>query len=416
MSRGVGYPNTPPLDSSVRGVYRNARMQIIENSEGVAEACATLAKGSYVTLDTEFERTSTYWPKLCLIQIAGHEDNEVFIIDPLAKGIDLSAFYGLMADESVLKVLHAARQDLEIFLHESGALPHPIFDSQVAAMVCGFGDSVGYDTLARKLADAHIDKSSRFADWARRPLTKKQLNYAAGDVTHLRDIYKKLAEALHENERESWLNEEMTVLTEPTTYIVEPLNMWHRLKTRSNNRRFLAYVQQLAAWRELTARERDVPRNRVLRDDILLELAAHPPKDADELSRIRKLPGNLSGADKAGIAAAIAAGRDLPDDELPKSVKSGGPPKGAGPIMDLLKVLLKAKAEHHGVAQRLVANVAELERIAADDEADVPAMHGWRFELFGKDALEMKHGRLGLSVQDGEVTVLPTGSGVSGAS
>lgn len=394
-------------------------MQIIESSQGVAEACAVLAKGTYVTLDTEFERTSTYWPILCLIQLAGHDEDEVYIIDPLADGIDLAPFYALMANEAVLKVLHAARQDMEIFLHESGALPHPIFDSQVAAMVCGFGDSAGYDTLARKLANAHIDKSSRFADWARRPLNKKQLNYAAGDVTHLREIYKRLAEMLHENERESWLDEEMAVLAEPTTYIVEPLDIWRRLKTRSNNRRFLAYVQQLAAWRELTARDRDVPRNRVLRDDILLELAAHPPNNADELARIRKLPGNLSGADKAGILGAINAGRDLSDDELPASVKNAGPPKGAGAIMDLLKVLLKAKAEHHGVAQRLVANVAELERIAADDKADVPAMHGWRFELFGKDALELKHGRLGLSVQDGEVTVLPTepgGSGVSGVS
>lgn len=388
-------------------------MQIIETTEGVAEACATLAKGSYVTLDTEFERTSTYWPKLCLVQIAGHAEDEVFIIDPLANGIDLAPFYALMADQSVLKVLHAARQDMEIFLHESGALPRPIFDSQVAAMVCGFGDSVGYDTLARKLADAHIDKSSRFADWARRPLNKKQLNYAAGDVTHLREIYAKLAEMLHENGRESWLSEEMTILSEPTTYIVEPLDIWRRLKTRSHNRRFLAYVQQLAAWRELTARERDVPRNRVLRDDILLELAAHPPKNAEELSNIRKLPGNLSRNDKTGIVDAIATGRDLPDGELPASVKNDSRPKGAGPIMDLLKVLLKAKAETHGVAQRLVANVAELERIAADDNADVPAMHGWRYDLFGKDALELKHGRLGLSVQDGEVTVLPTGSRAS---
>jgi len=385
-------------------------MQVIENSKGVAEACATLSKGAYVTLDTEFERTSTYWPKLCLIQLAGDGEDDVFIIDPLADGIDLAPFYKLMANESVLKVLHAARQDMEIFLHESGALPHPIFDSQVAAMVCGFGDSVGYDTLARKLADVHIDKSSRFADWARRPLTKKQLNYAAGDVTHLRVIYKRLAETLHENGRENWLSEEMTVLAKPTTYIVETTEVWRRLKARSRNRRFLAYVRELAAWREITARERDVPRNRVMRDDILLELAAHPPKNADELSGIRKLPGNLNGRDKAGLLDALKAGQDLPEDQLPVSVKNDGPPKGAGPIMDLLKVLLKANAEHHGVAQRLVANVADLERLAADDNADIPALHGWRFEIFGKDALELKHGRLGLSVQDGEVTVLPTGS------
>jgi len=388
-------------------------MQIIETSNGVAEACATLAKGSYVTLDTEFERTSTYWPKLCLIQIAGHSDDEVFIIDPLVKDIDLGPFYTLMADQTVLKVLHAARQDMEIFLHENGVLPRPIFDSQVAAMVCGFGDSVGYDTLARKLAGEHIDKSSRFADWARRPLNKKQLNYAAGDVTHLRKIYAKLSETLYENGREPWLKEEVTILGEPTTYIVEPLEIWRRLKTRSHNRRFLAYVQQLAAWRELTARERDVPRNRVLRDDILLELAAHPPKDAEELSNIRKLPGSLGRADMSGILDAISAGRNLPDDQLPTSAKNDSRPKGAGPIMDLLKVLLKAKAETHGVAQRLIANVADLERIAADDKADVPAMQGWRYDLFGRDALELKHGRLGLSVQGGEVTVLATGLAAS---
>lgn len=386
-------------------------MQVIDTSAGVREVCEILSKREVVTLDTEFERTVTYWPKLCLIQLAGEGDDEVFIIDPLASGMDLRPFFDLCANEKVLKVLHAARQDFEIFLHESGALPHPVFDTQVAAMVCGFGDSVGYDALARNLANVHIDKSSRFADWARRPLSNKQLDYAAGDVTHLRTVHRELTAMLHENEREPWLSEEMDILTDPGTYIVEPEVAWERLKTRSKNRRFLAYVRELAAWRERTAQTRDVTRNRVIRDDILMELAAHPPRDLNELKRVRKLPGSLSGPDREDVLKALEAARQCPEKNLPRAEKGRGGGQSGGPVVELLKVLLKARCESHGVAQRLVANVADLERIAANDKADVPALHGWRREVFGRDALELKRGRIGLSIQDGVVAAVPMPAG-----
>lgn len=386
-------------------------MKVIDTAAGVREVCEILSKREVVTLDTEFERTVTYWPKLCLIQLAGEGDDEVFIIDPLAPGMDLKPFFDLCANEKVLKVLHAGRQDFEIFLHESGALPHPVFDTQVAAMVCGFGDSVGYDALARSLANVHIDKSSRFADWARRPLSNKQLDYAAGDVTHLRIVHGELTAMLSENERAPWLSEEMDILTDPRTYIVEPEAAWERLKTRSKNRRFLALVRELAAWRERTARTRDVTRNRVIRDDILMELAAHPPKTLDELKRVRKLPGSLSGPDREGILEALETGRQCPESNLPRAEKGRGGGQGGGPVVELLKVLLKARCESHGVAQRLVASVADLEQIAVNDKADVSALHGWRREVFGKDALELKQGRIGLSIQEGSVAVLPGPAG-----
>ena len=382
-------------------------MKVIEKTAGLEAACASLRQASYVTLDTEFLRTNTYWPILCLIQIAG--PNEAYIIDPMAEGLSLAPFTDLMADESVLKVLHAARQDMEIFLHDFGALPRPVFDTQIAAMVCGFGDSVGYETLVNQIAKTSIDKSSRFTDWSRRPLSKKQLTYAIGDVTHLRVIYENLAEKLEANSRIEWLSEEMDDLTNPATYVVEPGQAWQRLKVRSKNRRFIAIVQAVAAWREQRAQETDVPRNRVVRDDVLMEIAAHPPKSPDDLRRIRGVSdGFAKGHGGETLLAAVSAALDMPDAALPKPAETKRLPRGIGPTVDLLKVLLKMRCEEAEVAQKLVANVADLEQLAADDHANIPASQGWRRDIFGADALALKQGKLGLSIKNGRVVVTET--------
>jgi ribonuclease D len=315
-----------------------------------------------------------------------------------------------MANTSVLKVLHAARQDMEIFLHDFGALPTPVFDSQVAAMVAGFGDSVGYETLVNHFTKARVDKSSRFTDWSRRPLTDRQVQYALGDVTHLRDIYRGLARILAKNGRESWLKEEMEVLTDPATYVVRPEDAWQKLKPKSSNRRFMAYVQAIADWRERRAQSIDVPRNRVVRDDVVLEIAAHPPSSLEDLKRVRGLADNLArGAAGESLMAAVNKAREIPDSQLPRIEKRKQLPRGIGPIVDLMRVLLKLRCEEENVAQKLVANMSDLEELAADDDADVPARHGWRHEIFGQDALDLKHGKLALSIQKGSVALTRIG-------
>ncbi|MFN3233373.1 MAG: ribonuclease D [Alphaproteobacteria bacterium] len=379
-------------------------MNVIENTAELASVCDGLSNTPFVTVDTEFLRTDTYWPKLCLIQIGGPDD--AWIVDPLAKGISLKPFAELLANENVLKVLHSARQDMEIFHHDLNTLPTPLFDTQLAAMVCGFGDSVGYDTLVQHFTKSKVDKASRFADWSRRPLSKKQLNYAIGDVTHLRDVYAALAAILEENGRASWLKEEMAVLTAPSTYAMEPEKMWERLKTRSTNRRFLGRVQAIAAWRERRAQEVDIPRNRVIRDDALLEIAAHPPKDQAELGRMRGVSDGLAkGPQGKAILKALEEGDSRPEAELPEPKAPARLPRGIGPTVDLLKVMLKMRCEDEKVAQKLVANVADLEALAADDDADVRITKGWRHEMFGKDALALKNGKLALSMKHGKVVI-----------
>jgi ribonuclease D len=379
-------------------------MDVIEKTTDLAAVCASLRESDYVTVDTEFMRSNTYWPKLCLIQIAG--DDGAWAIDPLAHGLSLAPFVDLMADEKVLKVLHAARQDMEIFLHDFGALPTPIFDTQVAAMVAGFGDSVGYETLVNHFTRARVDKSSRFTDWSRRPLTQKQVQYALGDVIHLRDIYTGLAKILAKNGRVSWLKEEMDVLMDPATYTVQPEDAWLRLKPKSSNRRFMAYVRAVAAWREQRAQKIDVPRNRVIRDDVVMEIAAHPPATMEELRAVRGLADNLArGAVGESLLAALEEARSLPDEALPPVEQRRQLPRGIGPIVDLMRVLLKLRCEEEHVAQKLVASMADLEELAADDKADVPAAHGWRYDVFGRDALALKHGKLALSIKRGNVVV-----------
>ncbi|MDH3474028.1 MAG: ribonuclease D [Rhodospirillales bacterium] len=383
-------------------------MTLITESAALAAFCERQAKAEFIAVDTEFLRDNTYWPKLCLVQVGGPE--EVAAIDTLAPGLDLTPLLDLLYDPALLKVFHSARQDLEIFYHMTGRLPAPVFDTQVAAMVCGFGDSVSYEILVRKLAGAKIDKASRFADWSHRPLTKRQLDYALADVIHLRPAYKKLKTKLGKNGRAEWLREEMDVLTDPTTYDLAPQGAWRRLKTRSTDGRYLAVLRALATWRDTEAQRRDTPRGRVLRDEQLFDIAAHTPKTPEELGRTRGLGRDLAkGRIGQAILAAVAEGLAVPQAELPKAAPRSELPKGLGPLIDLLKVLLKMRSEEHHVAQRLVASVADLEAIAADDAAEVPALKGWRREIFGTDALALKHGRVALSSGGGRVTVVEIG-------
>jgi len=380
-------------------------MTVLTTSADLKALCDRLATADYVTVDTEFMRESTYWAKLCLVQIAGPDESAA--IDPLAPGIDLDPLFKLMANPEILKVFHAARQDLEIFYHLSGEVPHPIFDSQVAAMVCGFGDSVAYDTLASRLAGAQIDKNSRFTDWARRPLTERQVGYALADVIHLRPIYEKLSQMLKKNGRQHWLGEEMAILTDRNTYEVNPEESWRRLKLRNPKPRMVAVLREIAAWREREAQARDVPRNRIIRDEALLEIAAHPPKSRQDLGRIRGFPkGIADGARGDAIIETVAKGLDLPKSALPVLPDRAQKPQGIGPLVELLKVLLRMKCEHHEVAQKLIANVSDLEQIAADDAADVRALHGWRRDVFGTDALRLKHGELALAASGRKVRLI----------
>lgn len=380
-------------------------MELIADTAALAAFTERHHGAGYITVDTEFMRDRTYWPVLCLVQIAGPEDAAV--IDTLAPGIDLAPLFKLMADQAVLKVFHAARQDVEIFFHLTGQIPTPIVDTQVAAMVCGFGDAVSYENLAGKLAGARIDKSSRFTDWSHRPLTERQLHYALSDVTHLRLAYEKLARRMEKTGRTGWVAEEMAILTDPDTYRLVPNEAWHRLKPRSDKPRFLALLREVAAWREEEAQRRDQPRSRIAKDETLTEIAAHAPITPEELGRCRGLSkGFAESRQGQALLAAVKRALELPEDELPTPPPRLDTPPGVGPLVDLLRVLLKMRCETHQVAQKLVASASELERIAADDNAPVPAMSGWRRELFGADALALKHGRLALTASGKEVKIV----------
>ncbi len=380
-------------------------MTVIDNNRDLAQVCRQFEQADFITVDTEFMRERTYWPRLCLIQLA--DPHTAVAVDPLAEGIDLTPVFDLMANPDILKVFHAARQDIEIFHHLSGKIPAPLFDSQVAAMVCGFGDSVGYDTLASKLARIRIDKSSRFTDWARRPLSDRQIHYALGDVTHLRVIYEKLADRLKKTGRASWLEEEMARLTDPAIYTLHPEDAWKRIKIRSAKPRMLAILKEVTAWREKQAQSRDLPRNRVLRDEALLEIAADPPSKVKELERIRGLSSGFAASAAAqSLMEAITRGIALPDHELPSVIKSKPLPKGAGALIDLLRVLLKARCDSNDVAQKLLANGSDLERIATENNPEIPALSGWRREIFGNDALALKRGELAISARGGQIELI----------
>ncbi|MDD9876296.1 MAG: ribonuclease D [Magnetovibrio sp.] len=373
-------------------------MNLITDTDALRQFCAPLHDEDYITVDTEFMREKTYWPQLCLVQVGGRDGAAA--IDPLAEGIDLAPLYALFDDPGVVKVFHAARQDLEIFLHLTDRLPAPLFDTQVAAMVCGFGESVGYEQLVSKLAKAQLDKGSRFTDWSIRPLSERQINYALADVTHLRVAYEKLLARLERENRTAWIEEEMTVLAEPTTYRPDPEEVYKRIKGRRGNGRFLAVLRELAAWREREAQRRDLPRNRVLRDETLVEIAHHTPKNADSLSRTRGLGAKAAkGPMGAAILKAVDKAQGLPKSEWPEPPARPDLPRGIGPIADLIKVLLKKVAEDTHVAGRLIANSADVDLIAGlGEDADVAALKGWRREIFGGDALRLRAGELALSV------------------
>jgi len=383
-------------------------MTILTASSDVALLCARLRAEPYITIDTEFLRERTFWPKLCLLQLASPK--EAAAIDPLADGMDLAPVVALLDDPRVLKVFHAARQDMEIFFHLTGRLPHPIFDTQVAAMVCGFGESVSYETLAARLAKASVDKSSRFTDWSHRPLSDKQLAYALSDVTHLRKIYEKLAAKLQATGRSAWVASEMDILTDPKTYAVDPESAWRRLKPRTSQPRFLNVLRAVAAWRENEARNRDVPRGRILKDEALMEIAAHPPADAAQLARIRMVgSGFAEGKLGPSLLAVVKEGVERSPNDAPSFERPEALPNGLGPLIELLRVLLKMKCDEHDVAQKLVATSSDLERIAADDGADVPALQGWRRDIFGEAALALKGGRLALAAEGRRVKLVALG-------
>ena len=379
-------------------------MQPIMTTGELAEVCARMARHPFITVDTEFLRETTYYPLLCVAQLASAD--EAVVVDALAKGIDLSPFFALMVDEKVVKVFHAARQDIEIVWNLAGKIPHPIFDTQVAAMVLGYGDSISYDQLVQRITGDTLDKSHRFTDWTRRPLSEAQLTYAISDVTHLRDVYLKLAGDLAKRGRTEWVDAEMNVLTSPETYRMEPENAWERLKSRVRKPKELAILIEVAAWREREAQARDVPRGRVLKDDVIGDIAVQAPTSIERLGNLRSLPKGFERS-RWGEAIVEAVNRGIARDPrtLPRLERFRPAANGAATV-ELLKVLLRMTAERHGVAAKVIATVDELDRIAADDDADVPALKGWRRELFGDKALALKHGRLALAVDNSRVVTV----------
>jgi ribonuclease D len=381
-------------------------MRIVETTDDLKAFAAELSGAPYLALDTEFLRDQTYYPKLCLIQVAAPGIEA--IVDPLAPGIDLKPFYELIARPDIVKVLHAARQDIEIFFLQGGVLPDPLFDSQVAAMVCGFGDAASYETLARKIAHVEIDKSARFTDWSHRPLSKRQLEYALADVTHLRVIYEWMKARLEKTGRAAWVAEEVAALQDPALYRLEPELAWKRLKPRTSNKRFLAILASLAAWREREAQARDIPRGRVLKDEALTEIAAHPPESGEALERIRAVPKGFANSRLGkGLLEAIALGQTAEppegaaDDNRQRRRREPSPA-----VVDLLKTLLRLRAETAGVAPRLIANAEDIERLAAGEDDDVAALKGWRGEVFGKDAIALRKGELAIALENGEAVVV----------
>jgi ribonuclease D len=378
---------------------------LIADTAALRDLCNRLHEEAFITVDTEFMRERTYWPELCVVQLASKTD--VAIVDAQADGIDLAPLGALFADTRVCKVFHAARQDVEIFLQLFGAVPVPIFDTQVAAMVAGFGDQVGYDSLVAGLAGSQIDKAHRFSDWSARPLSAAQLAYAAADVTHLRVVYERLTARLEREDRMSWVAEEMAALADPATYRPDPETMWERLRPRTNNRRMLGILRAVAAWREREAQRINIPRQRLVRDESLLEIAASAPADTETLSRIRGVTrGFAEGGTGQSLLAAIAEAAALPDHALPEARPHRDGPRPSPALVALLKVLLAEKAEAHDVAPRLLASAEDINRLATEDEPDVPALHGWRLGVFGQDALALKQGRIALGVNGRRIKLI----------
>ncbi len=380
-------------------------MKIITKTDELADACQQFAKHDYVTVDTEFLRESTFWPILCLIQLAGPDD--ALIVDTMADGLDLAPFFELMGDESVVKVFHAARQDIEIVYNLGHLIPSPVFDTQVAAMVCGYGDSIAYDQLVMRINGAHIDKTSRFTDWSRRPLSQKQLDYALADVTHLRDVYHSLTESLEKAGRAHWVGEEMEVLTNIRTYDMPVEEAWKRLKMRVRKPLDFAIMRAVAEWRESEARSRNIPRGRVIKDDAIYEIAQQRPTDVQALGRLRAVQRGFERSRHAASLLEVVNGAlKTPKEDLwpvPRPTRS---PEGSGAATEMLKVLLKLTVEKNGVAAKVIATVDDLEKIAANDDADVAALRGWRRDMFGENAIKLKNGQLALGFIDRKISLI----------
>ena len=382
-------------------------MPLITTTKDLKAFCTRLKKAEFITVDTEFIRERTYWARLCLIQVAGPD--EAFAIDPLAEGIDLSPLYELFLNKKILKVFHACRQDLEIFFKEmDGKLPTPVFDTQIASMVCGFGEQVSYEMLVNALLKKQLDKSSRFTDWAQRPLTAKQMKYALSDVTYLRTIYEKLVAKIEKQKRGSWIKDEFKNLIDKENFIFRPAEAWERIKVPSNKPRVLGVLKEIAAWREQTAQNADVPRGRILKDEALVEIALHMPPSKEALGKMRSMQHGFAESEKGQqLLEAVKRGMEMPEKELPQREARPHFPPGLAPTIDLLRVLLKLKCEESHVASKLLANAADLELIAAyGEKADVAALSGWRFKVFGKEALELRDGKLALAIQDNKLKLV----------
>ena len=377
----------------------------ITTTEALTALCDRLRAETFVTVDTEFMRERTYWPELCVVQLAS--DTEVAVVDAQAAGIDLAPLGALLADTSVMKVFHAARQDIEIFVLLFGDVPRPLFDTQIAAMVAGFGDQVGYDALVSSLTGGQIDKAHRFSDWSARPLSQAQITYAAADVTHLRRAYEKLCERLASDGRLEWVGEELATLADVATYRANPETMWERLRPRTNNRRMLGVLRALAAWREREAQRSNIPRQRMLKDEALLEIAATAPTNADDLARARGITrGFAEGKTGTSLLAAVAEAKALPDSEMPEIPGQRDGPKASPALVSLLKVLLAAKCEQFHVAPKLVANSEDIDRLATEESPDIACIGGWRADVFGADAMALKSGRLALGVDGKRVKLI----------
>jgi ribonuclease D len=384
-------------------------MNLITTTADLTAACERMSRHPFVTVDTEFLRETTYYPLLCVAQMATSE--EAVVIDALAQDLDLAPFFELMANEGVLKVFHAARQDIEIVWHQAKLVPRPIFDTQVAAMVLGYGDSISYDQLVQRITGDVIDKSNRFTDWSRRPLSAAQVSYAISDVTHLREVFLSLSADLQSRGRSEWVGEEMEILTSPDTYRADPESAWERLKTRVRKPRELSVLMEIAAWREREAQSRDVPRGRVLKDEAIGDIAMHAPTTTERLASLRSLPRGFERSKwGAEIIEAVKRGLARDPSELPRLDKPRQGINGSATV-ELLKVLLRMASEQHGVAAKVIATVEDLERIAIDDRADVPALHGWRREMFGEQAIALKRGRLALAVDRGRVVAVERSQG-----
>lgn len=382
-------------------------MSIITDTATLTAFCARAATFKYITVDTEFIREKTYWPKLCLVQLGTSSD--AVVIDVLSDEIDLAPLFQLLSNNHVLKVFHAARQDIEIFVHLYGEVPHPIFDTQIAAMVCGYGDAVSYERLVRDLTNQNIDKSMRYTDWAKRPLSKKQIDYALGDVTYLHEVYSRLSAMLNENKRVDWLSEEMNILTNSETYLIKPEESWKRLKTRSKKPSYLANIREIAKWREETAQKLNIPRRRVLKDESLTEIAVQLPSSIDELKNLRVMKRDQIATEKIKeIIAVLDRVRTMDEKQYPQPSDKNQIKSDNRPSVELLKVLLKLKCDSHKVAQKLIASSSDIEELANNDDAQVPALQGWRLEVFGRDALRLKHGEIALTARGSQVRIIET--------